>query len=382
MRVSVKNSFGIVRTPAEYFQGDSSLVACWNLLPGYGLMDSVGGNHLIAADVLNGHGDFEIVADPFFIISAGMSITGGKGVFNSGSFGSITKLVGIVGKTYEFTFTLDAVTGTGIRVICGATFGITRNSPGTYTERIVSTTNTTLGITGIGGSSGTFDNLTIREVYDGNIGPDGALFNGVSNCLQTTNPINLTGTNKVTLLADVKIHNYNLTATAILFEFSTLFSNAGAFYISTQGTVVNDPLRVLATGNVGGNGSDIWQSGGNELFDKNHHQICALMDFTKAGAGGAEVDFYFDGKKPAKGAIATNNNTGNFGNFQLYIGARAGTSLFSNISLSNVPLLSRILSSEEIADYYAWKNDKRNPHFFSMTLKRSGGLIKKVRENI
>ena len=45
-------------------------------------------------------------------------------------------------------------------------------------------------------------------------------------------------------------------------------------------------------------------------------------------------------------------NTGNFGNFVFYIGSRGGSTFFSNVYVSNVAILSRILTGAEISYLY------------------------------
>ena len=356
MRISTRGHISNSRTPAEYFQGDPSLVACWPLITGYGLMDVVGGNHLIAADVFNGHGDFSIDADPIFNSTGGWTIAGGVATFSSASDGTLRKLSSIViGKTYEFKFTLSAVTGIGVRPFAGATGGTLRNTPGTYTESIFCTAGFAPSIVGFAGSTATIDNWTVREVYDGTISQDGAYFNGVSNSLQSSQSIDLTGTNKVTVLADVKIHNYSLTADGIVYEFSvSAGTNTGSFWSYLGGTIAGDPLSIFCRGNVGNNNA-FYLPSLTRITDNNTHSMVATYDFTQpVNEGNLSIDGV---NFTASSRPISSNNTGNFGDYPLYIGSRAGTSLFSEISIKNLAFFSRVLSSEEIADYYAWSKD-------------------------
>jgi len=367
------------RTAAEYFAGPY-LKHAWlrdNLL------DSVGGNHLIATDVLNGHGDFQIDADPFFTnISGAWTIAGGKASFSNALFQDLSVAARfVVGKTYEFIWNVDSVTGAGMRILCGTTAGTIVTSTGVGIQQTMTCAgNGSISIRGLGGATCTIDNLTIREVYNGNIGPDGAVFNGVSNSLQTTRSIDLTAYDKVCLLMDLKFLDYNLLATKAVFESSVSFSvNAGSISAFTMGAVANDPLRLGTRGNVGINGRYYYPTETN-LIDKNRKSSVFIYDYSKIGTGGAEANYIQDGILQNPTQYSASNNTGNFGNHILYFGATAGTTAFANIAIKDVALIAG-RTDFDWADYYAWKTDMRNPHFFSL-YNIPSGFMRKIRETL
>ena len=363
-RRSIRGSVLDYRTPAEYF-GGPNLIACWPLTSGYGLMDVVGGNHLTPADVLNGHGDFAIDADPYFTKGTSWTIVGGVASAVDAGVGqrSIGKsgLV-VIGKTYKVRYDVVAVSGVGITVALGTTNGTTRTTTGTFVENITVAGSGAANLTIGAGATATIDNWTVEEVYNGNISVDGAYLNGVSNCLQTTRSLDLSAYNKVCLVSDVRIWDYNLTGSEMLFELSVLFtSNAGSFGVLTEGAVAGDPLRFSVFGNVAADTARYLPTLTN-IIDKNSRQMAATWDMSLAGN---ESDYFQDGTRLTPSSRISQNNTGNFGNYPLYIGARAGTSLFSNISVKNVALLAG-RTDYDWADYYAWMNDTRSPHFWSM----------------
>jgi len=326
----------------------------------------VGGNHLIAADVLQGHGDFAIDGDSYFTIPAGWVISTGSAQFNSASAVnlSVTNKL-IAGKTYRIEFQLLAVTGNGVQPSIGGVTGTTRNTIGIWSEYITAGTSNA-SLVGKAGATATVDGWTIREVFDGNIGPDGVNFNGISNCLQTTKSVDLTITQKITVLAEVKFNNYSTTAITVFIEGTPLPAGTtlGTIALSGQGTTLNDPIRSIVWGNAGAATSEYY----NSTFGWSRglsHILAFVNDMTQAASN--EPVLFRDGSVlPPSSHTFTNNNTGFFGDFVLYFGGRGGTSLFSDVRMKNIAIFTRILSSEEIADYTAWQRDDRSPRPFSL----------------
>ena len=364
--ISVRNCLTHRGIPSEYFQ-DSYNALCCPLTPEYGLMNTVDGNHLIAADVLNGIGAFDSTTG-WTTIGAGWTIAGGVADFNAaGSTNLISSSRLISGVTYEITFTVLNYVSGYVRCSAHTTLGTLRSANGTYTERLVSN-GTSIIIGAFASTDLQIDNVTYREVYDGNISSEGAYFNGVSNCLQSTRTVDLSGTNKVSVYANIKVNDYNLSGFEILYEFSPIApSNQGSFFLATEGATAGDPMRWSIYGNVGDNGARYLLSKTN-LADGNFHSLVCRGDFSVAASATLREGTIIKNGQflPFDSATSSNNNTGNFGNHNLYIGGRAGISLFSNIYMNRLLIRSTVDSPETIADYYAWQNDIRNPHFFSL----------------
>lgn len=193
-----------------------------------------------------------------------------------------------------------------------------------------------------------------------------AYFNGTNASGVTRNNVVLTGTNKVTLIADVKVHTYGLTAAQTFFELSTNAASAVSrcFWSIIDGTGAGDPLNMIVRADGGVNQAWYLPSLTN-LVDKNKHTLAHTYDFSLTTN---EVNLLLDGYPVTPSSRPANaNNTGNFASQPLYIGARASASAFSNISVGNVALLTRSISTDENADYNAWKDDKRRSNFVSLS---------------
>jgi len=192
----------------------------------------------------------------------------------------------------------------------------------------------------------------------------GAYFNGV-NAFGVTPSIDLTAYNKVCVLADIKILTYGLTAVQTIFELSTNAASAVSrcFWSVIDGSSAGDPLNMIVRADGGVNQAFYLPTLTN-LVDKNFHTMAHLYDFSVAIN---EVNLNFDGQPMNPSSRPVNsNNTGNFANQPLYIGSRAGTSLFSNIAVKNMALIAgKIPFGEELADYQAWKTDTRRSNSVS-----------------
>jgi hypothetical protein len=326
---------------------DASCVAHWPLLND--LFDYKGTNHLIAADILNGHGNCSIDADGFFIYGVGWAMAGGTANFTGGTSTYLQRATGlVVGKTYTISFSITTATGS-FRPLCGiGTIGTYRTGIGTYTETLVCSGSVQALIQGTGGQNGSIDNWTVREVYAGDIVTGGAILNGVSNCLQTTNSIDLSGTNKITVMMQCSILTYNTTATNTILETSVAFaSNAGSFSMLTEGAVANDPLRITNFGDVG---SDIarYNTALTGLASPINVFMVATSDMSLASN---EDNYYQNGSLLVASSRTSVNNTGSFGNYVLYVGANAGTSQFINMKIRNLAVFSRVLSASEVTSF-------------------------------
>jgi hypothetical protein len=206
--------------------------------------------------------------------------------------------------------------------------------------------------------SGNHINLTNVKFSEG-----AAYFNGVNAFGVTSRTLDLSGTNKVTVLVDVKLKVYPLTSAMLVLEHSVNYALNNAFLIGPDGTVVNDPWHSALHGNVGINYADYNKSNYVGL-DLNRHSYAATFDMSLSTN---EANLFSDGNLLVPSTRPLNvNNTENLGNYFTYIGMRAGTLYPLNGSVSDLAILKRIVSAEENAEYYAWMNDARSPHFFSL----------------
>lgn len=190
-----------------------------------------------------------------------------------------------------------------------------------------------------------------------------ARFNGVSSFGVTSANVDLTGTNKLTVLIDVKCTPYNITSISSIVESSVNPAvNNGSFGILEGGTVAGDPLDIFIRGT--GNVEFRYLLSKVGLDDLNFHTVTLRGDFALTTD---EVSCLIDGVPFTADSKASNtNNAGNFGSYPVYVGMRAGLSNPYNGLAKNLVILSRFLSNNEVAEYYAWKNDIRNPYFFSL----------------
>src|SRR3972149_2802267 len=120
----------------------------------------------VGVDAIDGHGNFSIDADPFFVIPAGWAISGGVASFSNPTAASISKGgILITGMLYSVSYTVNAITGLGVRVNLGTNVGIIRTTPGTFSETIVSQAGS-MALQGLAGATATIDNFAIREYYN------------------------------------------------------------------------------------------------------------------------------------------------------------------------------------------------------------------------
>ena len=174
-------------------------------------------------------------------------------------------------------------------------------------------------------------------------------FDGTNDYIGTNN-IDLSGTNKVTVILWAKILNYRevVGGANSLFEFSSNYNNTtGGFNISfgDDSSVAFAgvyPITLAVKGNTNYNFATFSKTLVNDLAW--HHWAC-ILDKSQSGL---EVSLYIDGilRSPLITSIA--NNTNNFDNTNLYVANRA----FSNINLSNLQLYNRVLTQQEILQNY------------------------------
>lgn len=364
---------------------EPSCVGYWPLLND--LVDLKAGNNLVVADVLNGDGAFTNWSgdNPIgFTVSIAETGTNyvtqssgkcrivtdgaGQGIFKPSSPATL-----VVGKTYNVKCDISNFNSGLLWLGDGnlSTGGQNISPPfsGTVNFNFVATNAGVLAFMRVIGGAGeaTIDNYEIREAWTPNQTTGGGVqLNGASNCLQTIRPVNLSNTNKITIFADIKWLSYNLTAQAVVIEFSNIpTSTAGAFSLSTNGSVAGDPLVAFLRGNVG-NVEFRYNIAGMPFLDKLKHFICMTGNF---GLSTDEVASHIEGvAKTPDTKTTNNNNTGNFGNHTMYLGMRAGLSLPSEITISNLALFSNkaFTEEEQRTAYNLFKSSYRTSRFVSI----------------
>lgn len=200
----------------------------------------------------------------------------------------------------------------------------------------------------VGGNHFILNNTVFNDV--------GCAFNGINSTGATTNAINLTVTQKCTVLLDW-LPTFDLINIESVLEFSVNgLTNAGGFGFATLGnSIPNNAVQLYTRGNAGTN--DGRWTAPDYIFTKGVLMRLALnIDYTQGVAG--ETQMYINGAYALKTtqALVVNNN-GNLGNFVLYIGARAASSLFSQCIIRNLAIFTRILSQREVYEYYQWSNN-------------------------
>lgn len=172
-------------------------------------------------------------------------------------------------------------------------------------------------------------------------------FDGVNEYAKTTNSIDLSNTNAITVIHLFKVLSYS--SLSIVHELSNNFNSySDAFVASYSDNSVSQNNEIFASlkGNVNYNVAVYDKT---LLNDLNWHHFCVVHNTTETSK---ENLIYTDSSlknelfNPLSGY--GNNNTNNFGNRELFFYSRGGTSFFCNIEVSYVALYNRALSANEI----------------------------------
>lgn len=194
---------------------------------------------------------------------------------------------------------------------------------------------------GVAGKGGINFNLTDVTFPNGM-----AYFNGTSSNGASASAIDLSTFTKITVLAKVKFATYSLTAAQAIIEHtvSAFAASAGGFLLYQDGANADKGMAFGGNCNISNearysNETFGWSSKG-ELF------FACTFDTTVAGA--LETNVFSNGVGLTATARTSGNNTTGFSSATTYIGARASTSLFSNIYLSELAFFNNILTGSEI----------------------------------
>ena len=153
-------------------------------------------------------------------------------------------------------------------------------------------------------------------------------FDGIDDALQT-NSIDFSYTDKMTVFAGVRKLVDGAT-TAIFAELSTSAANTGTFGMQVYRNVAGKPYSFESGGSIPAAGLVV--SAGYAAPDTK----------VLTGIGNISGDQSILRVNGAQAAISTaDQGTGNYGNYPLYIGSRAGTSLFFNGNLYQLVICGR-----------------------------------------
>jgi len=297
------------------------------------------------------NGDFSNGTTGWTALSSTLSVdTGRLKILAASTYGwAYQAFTTVVGRTYRLTYSLtngDASacylyidTGTGLS---SANYDSGVKADGTYTAVFVATATTTFVKPLISGNGkfAFYDNISIKELpgnhatqptagwrplYQVVSGYGCAQFDGANDILQVTG-INLSATDKVLIGLAFKP---NTTALTVAMEYSpTAVSSPGAFYVSLNesGTGKHNMLA-----NNGGGGLDVVTLSSavalapTVLID--YIDLAQLASIAKhsvrVNGASAGITSIIDGPDVA----------GNFGNYDLFLGARSGGSAPSNMDL-------------------------------------------------
>jgi hypothetical protein len=184
------------------------------------------------------------------------------------------------------------------------------------------------------------------------------IFNGTTQYAKTTNTLNLSACNAVTVFQNVQFTSYPVSGSYyILHELSDNYNGYTDSFVASA----NDPsagqnwdLAVGVKGNIGYS-TDMWSKTYlNDLQWKN-----LAMQYNMNISAGKETSFFVNGEKKTSLSVPTlsSDNNGTFSNRPLYIFSRGGTSNFAPGKLSLILVYNRALSdSEVLQNYYALKD--------------------------
>lgn len=220
-----------------------------------------------------------------------------------------------VGRYYRVTWTITRTAGS-VTASFGGRTGAARSASGTYVGYFDNTTNTNpLVFTG-SGFSGTVTLNTIELVdvsADSVTAPYGLQYDGTDDFMVTAS-VNLTATDEVTVCAGVRKLSDSLGMVAEL--SASLSANAGSFYV-VSGTDTGFTYSTSSRGSASATPSLI---AGLSVPAPDTAVLTALHDISG--------DLSRLRRNGVAGTDSTaDKGTGNFGNYAIYFGRRAGTSL-------------------------------------------------------
>ena len=283
-------------------------------------------------------------------LASGASWTAGTGWSIAGdtatatnSSGTLSALAAVVGKFYRVTYTITRTAGS-IQPTLGGRTGTARSASGTYVQyfdNAISTAALVFTGTGFTGTV-TLNSIEAVDISAGSVAAPYALqYDGVDDFLQTA-AVNFTATDKVTVCHGVRKLS-DAIAFGMVCETSTdLNSNNGGFYMVAPNVGSTPSFGFVSKGTT--------QSGAaaNPGYPAPFlGVVCGLGNIS-----GDSSIIRVNGVQA--GTSASDQGTGNFGNYPLYFGRRGGTSLPYNGLMYSSVCIGRLLTAAELANVERW----------------------------
>lgn len=240
-----------------------------------------------------------------------------------------------VGRTYLLSFTISGTGGAGVYVSTAGN-DIASYKDGSFTVTTTATsTQKSIRFRIFSGNAATIDNVSLKEIIGYRTDQNYLEFDGSDDFLQTNN-IDFTMTDKVSLFAGVR--KLSDAATGILAELST-GGQAGSFYVSAPHAANSRNYALYSRGSVPHLSA--------ALAPANYLAPTTNVINAKASIGDDSQVLRIDGRQVAQSL--TDQGTGNYGNYPLYIGRRAGTSLPFNGHIYGLIGIGKLVSDSETA---------------------------------
>ena len=178
-------------------------------------------------------------------------------------------------------------------------------------------------------------------------------FDGVDDAM-ATGSIDFSATDKMSMFAGV--HKDSDAAAGILAELSATYAtNVGAFGVAAPGGQV---LAANYGALLSGAGGHFNASTTASFTSPTSNAVTGLYDIAQA-VRAEELTFRVDAVEQSMTyGVDASAGTGNFGNYPLYLGARAGTSIFFNGRIYSLIVRGAASNDAEIAAAEAWVASK------------------------
>ena len=177
-------------------------------------------------------------------------------------------------------------------------------------------------------------------------------FDGIDDYARTTNTLNLSSTNKVTVSFVFKPNIYSGNI-KLLYEHTADFNSSNNGFLQSYNDTSLSQDNQIFVGNRGNGGSNIGVWDKSLFNDLTWKFSTCIFDRDQSSV---ENLFYLQGTN--RTAIVNphpstaGNNTNNYANDHFYIGCRGGNSYFVNMNLSAIYLYNRVLTANEIFQNY------------------------------
>jgi hypothetical protein len=238
---------------------------------------------------------------------------------------------------YRCSVTDVAGNSTGMRVLLVATTGAAR-----FESNSLATTVYFWGAQrNIGSSATPYQSITTATSYNAVGFLPYLAFNGTSSAMATA-AIDFSATNKATVFSGLT--KLSDAAAAVAAEFTNTSLNVGSFYLGTPIFAAQASYTASIRGSIGTSTAT--------------SALSYAAPITNVVTGTYDLATPQAGVRVNGGSAVTNNTQGggNFANDILYVGARAGTSLFFNGNIYSLIVRGASSTAAEIASTETWVN--------------------------